>query len=337
MCIRDRYRRRAALCSSTARRRPALSDHLCGSVVVLFGSLAVSAGVTDEDMELVGIGQQVEHGPYVLACSGDITRVIGAGGSDLGEPLANLFLNGAGQEGDEPGGVVVLDRPLGAGNNRSLVESSGLDPGIGLAFASTVQPHGGLEEPLVRQQERVGALVAHSHGPPEGFTEFRFSVLGGPGKDELDVACGQGLSGGLDDRSVHCVTMWRHRNHLLCRVVIGDMCDTTRPGRCPSGAVSSLKGTSSSFGDRRALRSADAVPVAAVQVVLENLSVFCASDACAGLTRKIEIAGRLGLVACQSTCPGDGLAGVGEVERRHLTRRGLRAVSYTHLTLPTIY
>ena len=90
-------------------------------MVVLFGSLAVSAGVTDEDMELVGISQQVEHGPYVLACSGDIIRVVGAGGSDLGEPLANLFLDGAGQEGDEPGGVVVLDRPLGAGNNRSCL------------------------------------------------------------------------------------------------------------------------------------------------------------------------------------------------------------------------
>src|SRR5450756_1566733 len=197
MCIRDRYRRRAALCSSTARRRPALSDYLCGSVVVSLDSFAVSAGVTDEDMELVGIGQQVEHGPYILACSGDIIRIVGAGGSDLGEPLANLFLNGAGQEGDEPGGVVVLDRPLGAGNNRSLVESSGLDPGIGLAFASTVQPHGGLEEPLVRQQERVGALVAHSHGAPEGPRGFRVSVRGSPGSVELGGARGQGLSGGV--------------------------------------------------------------------------------------------------------------------------------------------
>src|SRR5450756_2407585 len=68
------------------------------------------------------------------------------------------------------------------------------------------------------------------------------------------------------------------------------------------------------------LRSSDAVPVAAVQVFLEDLSVFCVGDACAGLARKLEIAGRLGLVACQSACPGDGLAGVGEVERRHLAR-----------------
>src|SRR5450759_1503663 len=85
------------------------------------------------------------------------------------------------------------------------------------------------------------------------------------------------------------------------------------------------------------LRSADAVPVAAVQVPLEDLPVFCAGDARTGLACKLEIAGCLVLVARQGACPGDGLAGVGEVERRHLARRGLRElqapVSYTHLTL----
>jgi hypothetical protein len=64
--------------------------------------------------------------------------------------------------------------------------------------------------------------------------------------------------------------------------------------------------------------------VAVLQVPLEHLLVFSVDDACAGLACKLEIMGPLVLVARQGACPGDSLAGVGEVERRHLTRRGLR-------------
>src|SRR5450830_2127766 len=72
------------------------------------------------------------------------------------------------------------------------------------------------------------------------------------------------------------------------------------------------------------LRSTDAVPVATVQVPLEDLPLFWVGDARAGFACKLEIAGGLVLVARQGACPGDGLAGIGKVKRRHLTRRGLR-------------
>ena len=128
-----------------------------------------------------------------------------------------MVLEVTGELVDELLGRAGHDRSLGDRDHRAMIEARWLQPGEGSPFRRAMQPHHGFEEQPLRDLPGGSTRGSHRRYLVEQGTYPSLTGLVDERQDDPDVARRERRQRGLDDRSVHRVTVRRHASSAPSR------------------------------------------------------------------------------------------------------------------------